>query len=89
MTIRDAIAARLREARYLSGLTLRDVAAEIEGMSYGTVWNYERGNNAPTVEALILLAEVYEREISWFLPEGTQLCSSQTCLLKMSGFKQP
>lgn len=68
MTIRDAIAERLRLARQESRLSLRDVAAET-GLSNTTIRNYERGYFPPTVEALLLLSQVYERDISWFLPQ--------------------
>ena len=69
MLIRNEIAERLRQARAESRLTLRDVAAEIEDMSHVTIMNYEHGNTSPTVEALILLARVYERDVTWFLPK--------------------
>lgn len=68
MLIRSEIAERLRQARAESRLTLRDVAAEIEDMSHVTVLNYERGKSAPTVEALLELARVYQRDVTWFLP---------------------
>lgn len=69
MTIRDSIAERLRLAREQAGLSLRDVAAEVD-LSYATIHNYERGKHPMPVEALLRLAAVYDRDVMWFLHGG-------------------
>jgi transcriptional regulator with XRE-family HTH domain len=69
VTPRQRIADRLRLAREESGLTLRDVEAALPvgELSHVTVMNYERGLYPPTLEAMLLLADVYERDLMWFL----------------------
>lgn len=66
---RSDIACRLRQAREAAGLKQTDVARAL-GCSLKTVGNYECGRYAPTVEAFLVLLDLYGRSLSEWLDEA-------------------
>lgn len=74
------VAARLKEARARAGLSTRAVADQIarlfpqSPLSHGTIANYEKAKGAsPPVKNIAMLAEVYKRDVSWFLERSQPL----------------
>ena len=74
------VAVRLKEARLRSGLSTRAVAEEIakrfpqSPLSHATIANYEKpGGASPPVNSIAMLADVYEREVAWFLEKSQPL----------------
>ena len=62
------LASRLRQARFLSGLTIEAVASAID-TSNTTIWRYEAGQRRPSGPTLHALASVYGRSVDWLLGE--------------------
>jgi XRE family transcriptional regulator, fatty acid utilization regulator len=63
------IADRLKYARHRSGLTLRQVVARTE-IGESSLSEFENGKREPRLSQLQNLAEVYRRQIGFFLGEG-------------------
>ena len=56
---------RIRQARTKVGLSIRDLAALL-GVSHATVGHWETGTHAPSVAALLKVAEITQADIAWF-----------------------
>jgi transcriptional regulator with XRE-family HTH domain len=74
------VAARLKEARLRSGLSTRAVAAEVAKrfpntpLSHSSIANWEKaGASSPPISGIAMLAEVYERDVAWFLEPSQPL----------------
>lgn len=70
------LAAKLASARAASGLSTRAVAERLGkrfSISHTTVANYEKARTVPNLEVLAVLADVYERPLTWFLESGPSL----------------
>ena len=63
---REAVAARLREARQLAGLSQGQVA-RLLGMHRPTVTEIEAGRRRVAAEELAELADLYEVDVGWLL----------------------
>jgi len=61
-----------QQYRKLAGLTLME-AAEKMGVAYQTVYKWERGENSPTIDTVVRLAEVYHIEPSDFFIDPFEL----------------
>jgi len=65
---------RLKSARLMVGLSLRDLAAKTDGkISQPSLSRYERGDNLPEPEKLRLLARVMGLSVDYFLREPAEL----------------
>src|SRR5262245_59625317 len=80
ITSSEIVAVRLKEARLRSGLSTRAVSAEIakrfpeSPLSHATIANYEKsGASSPPVKFIAMLADVYQREVGWFLERSQPL----------------
>lgn len=60
------IGERIRQARKMKGLSLRDLAKEV-GLSAQALSNYERGQDVPSSDILLRLAKVLGRKVEFFL----------------------
>lgn len=70
---RAELAARLRDARTLAGLSQSQVAKML-GLHRPTISEMEAGNRKVTAEELVRLSEIYDVSVSWLLgelPDGT------------------
>lgn len=66
---RPSIAAKLREARKLAGLSQGKVA-EMLGLHRPTVSEIEKGGRKVSAEELGKFAEIYDVSVSWLVSEG-------------------
>lgn len=76
MTRRDAtdrqrVAARIREARQMAGLSQAQVA-KLLGLHRPSVSEIEAGNRRVSAEELTRLAELFEVSVSWLLGENAE-----------------
>ena len=62
------LSSRLRQARFLSGLTIEAVASAID-TSNTTIWRYEAGQRRPSGPTLHALASVYGKSVDWLRGE--------------------
>lgn len=62
------LGANLRSARVASGLTQREVALRLSWRKTDAqaVSDWERGVRRPSDEALLLIAEMFDRDVAWF-----------------------
>ena len=67
---------RLREARFLSGLSIETVAAAI-GVTPTTIWHHEVAQKRPSTQTLHALANVYKKSVGWFLGEAVDDTEAQ------------
>lgn len=70
-TKRSSLAARLREARKMAGLSQGQVA-KLLGWHRPTVSELEAGNRRLSAEELSRFAEIYDVTVSWLLAETTE-----------------
>lgn len=68
---RRALAARLKEARKLSGLSQGKVA-EMLGMHRPTVSEIEAGNRKVSADELSKFAEIYDVSVSWLVGDSPE-----------------
>jgi Zn-dependent peptidase ImmA (M78 family) len=71
-----SLAAKLASARAASGLSTRAVKDQLGNrfsISHATIANYEKARTIPTLEVLAVLADVYERPLTWFFESGPSL----------------
>ena len=76
MDLRDSLAAKLKAARRLAGLSTRAVAAKLGrrfSVSHATIANYENGRSVPPADILACLASLYDRPLNWFLERTKKL----------------
>lgn len=66
---RQIIAARIREARRMAGLSQGQVA-KLLSLHRPSVTEMESGNRAVSAEELSKLAEIFEVAVTWLLGEG-------------------
>jgi transcriptional regulator with XRE-family HTH domain len=74
--VRGSLAAKLKTARSLTGMSTRTVAEKLAKrlpISHATVANYESGRTVPPLDVLAALAYLYDRPINWFLEWGKGL----------------
>lgn len=64
------VAARVRQARITSGMTLPDLA-DVLGISHQQIYKYETGMNRLTVGRLCAIADALEMPASDLLPNGS------------------
>ncbi|MEY4569431.1 MAG: hypothetical protein RLZZ398_870 [Verrucomicrobiota bacterium] len=68
--LKKSFGERLRRARLMRGLSLRELAARLEAMgktlSHGALQKYEEGKMAPNSGMLIALCEVFQLETGYF-----------------------
>jgi len=62
----ETLADRLKEARKKINNNLKEFV-QIEGISYGTLDNWERGTREPSFEYLQLLASKYGVNLHWLI----------------------
>ena len=67
---------RLREARFLSGLSIETVAAAI-GVTSTTIWRHEVAQKRPSIQTLHALANVYKKSVGWFLGDAVDDTKAQ------------
>ena len=67
---------RLREARFLSGLSIETVAAAI-GVTPTTIRRHEVAQKRPSTQTLHALANVYKKGVGWFLGEAVDDTEAQ------------
>lgn len=75
-SILPSLAQKLKAARAATGLSTRAVSNRIgkqPAISHSTIANYEKARTMPTLEVLAVLANVYERPLTWFLETGPAL----------------
>jgi transcriptional regulator with XRE-family HTH domain len=65
------VAARIREARALTGLSQVALAKEL-GRGERTVQAWERGERTPRLRQLQPLAEKVDRPVAWFYGDGDE-----------------
>ena len=80
---RQVIAARIREARRMAGLSQGQVAKML-GLQRPSVTEIESGNRAVSAEELAKLAEVFEVSTSWLLGEGAERVDAQDDKLQLA-----
>lgn len=68
---RQALAARLKEARKLSGLSQGKVA-EMLGMHRPSVSEIEAGNRKVSADELSKFAEIYDVSVSWLVGDSPE-----------------
>lgn len=66
---RSIIAARLREARKMAGLSQAQVAKML-GLHRPSISEAEAGNRKVSADEITKLAEIYDVSLSWLLGEG-------------------
>lgn len=66
---RSIIAARLREARKMAGLSQAQVAKML-GLHRPSISEAEAGNRKVSADEITKLAEIYDVSVSWLLGEG-------------------
>jgi transcriptional regulator with XRE-family HTH domain len=66
---RSIIAARLREARKMAGLSQAQVAKRL-GLHRPSITEAEAGNRKVSADEIAKLAEIYDVSLSWLLGEG-------------------
>jgi Zn-dependent peptidase ImmA (M78 family) len=74
--VRQSLAAKLKTARSLTGMSTRTVSAKIDkrfSISHATIANYESGRSMPPMDLLAALANLYGRPLNWFLEGGRGL----------------
>jgi transcriptional regulator with XRE-family HTH domain len=67
---RSIIAARLREARKMAGLSQAQVAKMLS-LHRPSISEAEAGNRKVSADEITKLAEIYDVSVSWLLGEGT------------------
>jgi len=67
---RSIIAARLRQARKMAGLSQAQVA-KILNLHRPSITEAEAGNRKVSADEIAKLAEIYDVSVSWLLAEGT------------------
>lgn len=80
---RQVIAARIREARRMAGLSQGQVAKML-GLQRPSVTEIESGNRAVSAEELAKLAEIFEVSTSWLLGEGAERVDPQDDKLQLA-----
>jgi len=78
--VRGSLAAKLKTARQLTGMSTRAVAVKLAprfSISHATIANYESGRTIPPIDVLAALADLYERPLNWFLERGKSLTGVQ------------
>ena len=80
---RTAIAARLREARKLAGLSQGHVA-RILGLHRPSITEIEAGNRRVSADELSRLAELYDVNPLWLLGEGPDVLDTQDPRLELA-----
>ncbi len=78
--VRGSLAAKLKTARQLTGMSTRAVAVKLAprfSISHATIANYESGRTVPPIDVLAAFADLYERPINWFLERGKSLTGVQ------------
>lgn len=73
---RQVIAARIREARRMAGLSQGQVAKLLE-LQRPSVTEIESGNRAVTAEELAKLSEILDVNITWLVGEGAERVDAQ------------
>ncbi|MBA2749371.1 MAG: helix-turn-helix transcriptional regulator [Tatlockia sp.] len=68
---REIIAARIKEARRMSGLSQLQVA-DILKIQRPTISEMEAGNRKVTAEEIAQLADLYDVSVNWLLGEGEE-----------------
>lgn len=80
---RQVIAARIREARRMAGLSQGQVAKML-GLQRPSVTEIESGNRAVSAEELAKIAEIFEVSTSWLLGEGAERVDPQDDKLQLA-----
>lgn len=80
---RQIIAARIREARRMAGLSQGQVAKML-GLQRPSVTEIESGNRAVSAEEFAKLAEIFEVSMSWLLGEGAERTDLQEDKLQLA-----
>lgn len=80
---RQIIAARVREARRMAGLSQGQVAKML-GLQRPSVSEMEAGNRAVSAEELAKLAQIFEVSTSWLLGEGAERVDPQGDKLQLA-----
>lgn len=75
-TMRTQIAARLREARKLAGLSQGHVAKML-GLHRPSVSEMEAGNRRVSADEIARLAEIYDANVAWLLGEAPETLEAQ------------
>lgn len=68
---RAIIAARIREARNMAGLSQAQIAKML-GLHRPSISEIEAGNRNVSAEEISRLAEIYDVSVSWLLGEGAE-----------------
>jgi transcriptional regulator with XRE-family HTH domain len=71
MEIEDMVeefAARLKEARKLRGMSIRELSEE-SGVGATTIWTYEQGEGSrlPALSTIVYLADALDVSIEWLV----------------------
>lgn len=64
--IKSIVGENIRSARDEKGMTQRALADAVNGLDSVAVSRWERGVVMPSMVSLVRLAEVLERDVSWF-----------------------
>lgn len=80
---RGLIAARLREARKMAGLSQGQVAKML-GLHRPTVSEIEAGNRRVSAEELSQFAEIYDVTVAWLLAETAEQLESDDPRLQLA-----
>ena len=80
---RQIIAARVREARRMAGLSQGQVAKMLD-LQRPSVSEMEAGNRAVSAEELAKLAQIFEVGTSWLLGEGAERVDPQDDKLQLA-----
>lgn len=63
---REVFPTRIKNARFESGFTQREVAKELN-IPTSTIAKYETGKLEPDLEKLGKIAEFYQKPVGWFI----------------------
>jgi transcriptional regulator with XRE-family HTH domain len=76
VALRNLVAARIREARALTGLSQVALAKEL-GRGERTVQAWERAERTPRLTQLQPLAEKVDRPVAWFYGDGDEAINEE------------
>jgi len=80
---RAKIAARIREARKMAGLTQAQVA-KLLNVPRPSVTEAESGNRKVSAEEIVVLAKLFEVSVSWLMGEGEDVADLHDAKLRLA-----
>lgn len=60
------IGTRIRQARSKAGLSIRELATLL-GLSHATVGHWETGTHAPSIAAMLKVAQITKVDVAWLV----------------------